>query len=833
VGQIVGGDIQSWSGSGPHANGSLGVNITANGAWGPGSVPINEYRNGWGAWETWGGTSRSCPLAAGIAALVYEAYQQKHGVLPTPQTVKDILMNSAVDQKQDVFRQGSGRINAGRAVQLASENSGVEVTPSQWIPGDYRGEAYDFYARLVYGGDIRTITHTIQNHSDQPVTLNVSTVGLEEIGYRDFEIQTVASPLEEMNSKKPDYIRLLESDVEKNIPANTDLIVLEAIFPFEDFDTDFNGNANSVTPPRENAYQLLVYNWTDINQNGKLFDDSLGSVPNLVEANEIESGEFTRMDYGYNNGTQLKCAIADPLRRMGDGIWFGIRHRAGSKGYSTTLQVRVRFYAQVACPWLSASVDQVVVPANGQANPQAQVEIPMNMAGGFYSAKLLLQDASGQTETTVIPVQICVAADLDSNVVTFGGGGTDTTPYSNNVVRGDFSWQGRDEAGDGRFFCVDAVHPSPGDQIIVRTEWQDSLPTDIDTIVAGPASDSFSNPLSSFYDPSFGPGGLEWVAGASSPGRPTCTFYTATGSTVDYACGALKDGLHGIFLHNVLFSGKNFAVPFSTQVSTFNTAPSEFHLPVGDVTATVSLMSATDMTDFRVHAYGPSLLEKFRDQPVERWNRDDPMSKAWVYDFTVQNGGLLDFRLSSGEPDLDLYLFKDGWDGSAPDGQFDFYNEKVIASETSLSSEFIWWRIPPNGFYRIAVVGYALSSNSGLFDLDATVVQGTLTSVLPTSFAELKDRVTASLALGLSLPNAGQYGVFMLNGPAEAQYLIPTLLTINAGAWGDLDGDGEITLRDLVQASIYWGRSAPANVDADDDGIMTAIDLLEFIRSLK
>lgn len=840
--QILGGDVQGWSCSGPQADGRQGVSVMAHGAWASGDLPLNLVGDGWGAWESWGGTSRACPEAAGVVALIYQAYKSIHGVWPSGDVARQILMNSAQDLQYDIFRQGAGRVHAGRAVELATGMAGVAASPESWIPGDFRGETYSAYTHLVQPGDEHQQQFTISNSDSSTVSLQASVVTFESFKQMEFSINTSNSLAEQYSFSKPDYLHLFQGPGVDSIPADTAFMMIEAIFPFEVFDTNFTaGDAESVSPPNENAFRLLIYDWTDQDGDGMLFDDSIGTAPGVVEASEIDAGEYMRFNYGYNLATSLKVYVSNPLEKMHDGIFIGIQHRTGAP-LATAIQIRATFYREKACPWLQLGQSTLSIPAGATQTLNASVTIPEDMPYGAYSAKIILTDPSratpttgmgGRSDRTVIPVSINVAASLESSPLQIPGTVSGTEPYENYAVHGDFGWDGDGEEGDGRLFFIDVPSPAEGDYMVTHTRWEDALPTDMDTLIFGPAADTFTNPLSSFYSPEFGPNTLGWMGGYRSPGRPNWTFETTTGTTDDYSTASVTDGLHALFVHNILFSGNRFAVPFSVEAGKLNISPAPLHIytVTSAMVSAVTLTSSLQMDDLRISAFGPS--------KVEKWYEDHVIRQGWNYWYTfyVNDCGLLQVDLDGTASDIDLYLYRDGADGSTPDGKFTG-DEVVDSSLTSTSVEQVSLLVPPDGFYCALAYGYSVVSDTDTFNMTSRVISGHNVTFAGETEGPISPGVPRSVTMECELiPNQGDselgdYEILLCMGPEGATQAITIQVPVTYYVPGDANEDGLVTIDDFFGFPLFWlsGDAVPVGIDYNHDGAIRPGDLLDFLE---
>ncbi|MEJ2601255.1 MAG: S8 family serine peptidase, partial [Anaerolineales bacterium] len=490
--QIMYNDVIPFSNRGPGARGLNGVDVVAGGAYAAGDLSLNYgppstfgVVDGNLAWDTWGGTSRSSPVTAGVLALLYNAYKDTYGDWPDSETAKALLQSSATDLDYDSMTQGSGSVNADRGTLVASGEYGVFAMQSEWEPGDYRGMDYPGFAHLVLPGDTFNQTFDVYNPSDSAINVDIQSgatqlISTETISFTVTpEMFAAKNPDAFINS--PTWIIPLTATADKmaanpwwdniEIPSDTELMIVRMRYPYDQFDV---GSDLSW----DNRFRLMVYNWEDYNGDDEVWVDANGDNTVNVTTNgvvsqidgyqgtdwsntETQKWEFGRFGYNRPGGDVLEMWVQNPLERMLDGLFIGLQQYDASTVEETNMSFEIDFYKYQDVSWLSANTDNMDVPAHSSASFVGTVDVPADIPAGVYEAHFKLVDPGTvdyDAHTTVIPVAMSVAAEIPGNAQ-FGGTVADSNdadnPYNNGVVRGDFDWTWRAESGDWRFFFMD------------------------------------------------------------------------------------------------------------------------------------------------------------------------------------------------------------------------------------------------------------------------------------------------------------------------------------------------------------------------------------------
>ena len=160
--------------------------------------------------EQFGGVSQSTPLTAGAAALVIEAYRSTHGgQTPSPALVKQILLSTANDLGLPTQEQGTGEVDALKAVQAAQSVNGGTPTGHSLLIGpskltfvqDAGTKANEGFTvtntgavKQTVSAQARALTQTVSD-TKQDVVLGTSPTFIDQFGAaRPFVMTTFSVP---------------------------------------------------------------------------------------------------------------------------------------------------------------------------------------------------------------------------------------------------------------------------------------------------------------------------------------------------------------------------------------------------------------------------------------------------------------------------------------------------------------------------------------------------------------------------------------------------------------------------------------------------------------
>jgi hypothetical protein len=334
-------EISSLSSSGFDQRGRT-IDVVAPGDWALCSTDLDEFggcaslAGNPSPVQSFGGTSQSSPLTAGVAALVIQAYEKTHGgTAPTPAVVKQLIASNTDDIGAPADQQGSGRVDAYKAV-LAAENDnqpagvgsakgrnvGVAATsPTQLNAVDQPGTAENL-----------TETVTNESGSTQHLTFSGRTLG----AYRSlFNTQFTLS---DSDPQTPDYagVPINFQRLRFRVPAGVDRLDASAAF-------------HSATPTASLNARVRI---TLIDPNGTYVGDSrpqgLGNFGDLQIASPA-AGTWTA--YVYSRDSDAGGYVGPVVFGVSAAKYtsFGSVTPAGATlapGRSVAVQVRTRTPAQ-------------------------------------------------------------------------------------------------------------------------------------------------------------------------------------------------------------------------------------------------------------------------------------------------------------------------------------------------------------------------------------------------------------------------------------------------------------------------------------------------------
>ncbi len=460
--QVIG-----WSDNGPTTIGYPKLDVVAPGAFDFSLVPVvvggDNYWNDYYFFDVFGGTSASCPVVAGAAALFYEAWAINVGTQLAPGEAKSILKSTSKDLGYDVYMQGNGRIDAKRAVDYAegaadvlmasndeSYATGAEryeiafykyfnITEIDGLAAgsnEFPGFTESIYDNGIYGGSLLPGESYIGNF-----TVEGNFVSAD---FEDFTFETTYSAV--------------NSSTELHTMGNYTAFKLRDLFDYTQVQSaDYFQITMAQTPEDAEEYR------DEDNRPATMYISSLES-----NISGEEDWSFHNYAYGENNFHTLflptgfiQDGEAEVYVRVRDYNYQGNITDWTGKDFMLSVRAFTR-------------VDDVavVVTDDGGGDFHATITVPGAAIGGMYEGYIKIN--SSDTDPLLIPYGYSVltkVSDIKENGWTTIEGITNRP--NDNAVYGSADWSWRPETGDWRFydFILNYTNIEDVKSLLVDVNW--------------------------------------------------------------------------------------------------------------------------------------------------------------------------------------------------------------------------------------------------------------------------------------------------------------------------------------------------------------------------
>ena len=298
----------------------------------------------------------SAPIVAGSAALLAESLNEK-GIEYDPFKIRNILMSTADDIKNDPMTQGAGLVNALNAVRTVHGHGGKFIVHNDATFSNIK-EVIDtslhsfnsssigidkfgisdntfpmtsWFGGRLHPGENTTTEFTIENPTNKTLDITINPITLKLIEKAELkgitEVQLQDPILNKSKTYRPNYVKLTDlpmdispqsncfaaddycvqdlakSNQTNTIPTDASLMVLNLRFPFD----TFMNQTDTVYADDMKISSLYVYDWKDKNNDA-----------------EISSDELSLVNRGGSWGTVQEVRISDPSEKFDNEPVVGI-----------------------------------------------------------------------------------------------------------------------------------------------------------------------------------------------------------------------------------------------------------------------------------------------------------------------------------------------------------------------------------------------------------------------------------------------------------------------------------------------------------------------------
>jgi len=356
------GDVLPASSRGPNMMGQPEPDVITAGAFLFASLPLNadqdyttpafDWFGGKWAWDLISGSFVSSTSTAGMMALIYDAYYEKHNTYPNAEQARSLIRSGADNMNYDILVQGAGYTNADRSTKMAADLDGIYLNDTFWVPGDYRGTRYEGFAKLSTPGDTYNENFVLSNKN---LTDN-ATIEVYDAVYDKFDSLEIPFNVTKTYDVKdiPGVI-----NIEPLIPIGTEL--MKVTITSERKETMLN-------------YMGELFDWTDANENGEMdFPDEQNRMVYTIGTNHLE------------------LRYRDPLGRVHDGLSIQVKDFGGTGEALTDWTIHLDFYEKIDWDWLTLSNTPTTVLKGEETSFDATLSIPDDAGVGSYDGSIYIK----------------------------------------------------------------------------------------------------------------------------------------------------------------------------------------------------------------------------------------------------------------------------------------------------------------------------------------------------------------------------------------------------------------------------------------------------------
>jgi len=728
------GESASWSNRGPNSVSRLDPDIVAVGWSATGDRTLNEVNNANNAYTTWGGTSLATPIAAGLAAIVYQALENKTGVWPDSQNFRDIVMSTADDRGYDPLVQGAGWMNASRAVAaIEGDNGSLLVNPASWMTGENEGAHRDGNLNYILPGQNQTMQLSLQNTGDVPMDVTLTPSELVPLAGHHMIWSSTDSGNNttwDGHQSRPDWAFPIhiEGDANLSLPPSATLVRARAVMEGEGFD----GNQNLQS---ENRLHLRIYLWNDNDGDGNWTTDT--DNDSYVDDGEwTESSELAMItEHVYESG-QVEARVGNPHDWDGDGLIVALWRQFVREPNKDPLHVEFDWtaFGPANDSWISAPNNLTISP-NSSTQVNVTIDVPSDARGGLKQHGLRIHAVTNNTTrdwSWPVITNVGFNGPFTISPTHIDGNISNQTLYDETWLQGAQRWGWRAESGDWKFLTMDWPASLSGNgSILVDVDWPDNPFTDVDVHWMSEADHPYYLDAPADYGPRTVV--METGSVGQHQGSGKYAHYTNGGGSREIIIADDSPGTKQMLLHSAMHGVNtndnplNISVGYITPIdSGLSTTLSDWTQMSGISTHRIGSTLALDIDSIDTHGF--TIPQYLSSEIVLQDDPGDVTSSSYIREFTAGSNELIEVQIGCHQSgtDLDMYLYRD----KNSNGIIDWGNEQVGSSGNFNCDESIEYGGGQADTYWVVVHGYDLRASNTTFWLRWSEIGGNNLGVL-------------------------------------------------------------------------------------------------------